>query len=111
VRSQLQTPGLALLDVRTTREWNGGHLPGATLILWQDLFADQKTMKWKSPTELRALFERAGVKPGQQIVTYCAVGMRASLMAWAATSLGLPAQVYVGSWQDWSQNAANPVVK
>ena len=57
------------------------------------------------------VFERAGVKPGQQIVTYCAVGMRASLMAWAATSLGLPAQVYVGSWQDWSQDAANPVVK
>lgn len=111
VRSRLQTPGVALLDVRTTREWNGGRLPGATLILWQDLFVDQKTMKWKSPSELRALFERAGVKPGQQIVTYCAVGMRASLMAWAATSLGLPAQVYVGSWQDWSQDAANPVVK
>lgn len=111
VRSQLQSPGIALLDVRTTREWDGGRLPGATLILWQDLFVDQKTLKWKSPGELRALFERAGVKPGQQIVTYCAVGMRASLMAWAATSLGMPARVYIGSWQDWSQSAANPVAK
>lgn len=111
VRSHLQSPDVALLDVRTTNEWNEGHLPGATLILWQDLFADRQTLKWKSPGELRALFERAGVKPGQQVVTYCAVGMRASLMAWAATSVGLPARVYVGSWQDWRQDATNPIVK
>ncbi len=111
VRGHLKAPDIALLDVRTTREWNDGRLPGSTLILWQDLFTDPKTLKWKSPDELRALFARAGVKPGQQVVTYCAVGMRASLMAWAASSVGLPTHVYVGSWQDWSQDAANPVVK
>jgi len=111
VRGHLKAPDVALLDVRTTREWDAGRLPGATFILWQDLFVDLKTLKWKSPDELRALFAKAGVKPGQQVVTYCAVGMRASLMAWAASSVGLPAQVYVGSWQDWSQDAANPVVK
>ncbi len=111
VRGHLKAPDVALLDVRTTREWDAGRLPGATFILWQDLFVDQKTLKWKSPDELRALFAKAGVKPGQQVVTYCAVGMRASLMAWAASSVGLPAHVYVGSWQDWSQDAANPVVK
>ena len=111
VRSRLQSAEIALLDVRTTKEWNQGRLPGATLILWQDLFADERTLKWKSPDELRALFARAGVKPGQQIVTYCAVGMRASLMAWAASSLGIDARVYVGSWQDWRQDAENPIVK
>ncbi len=111
VRGHLNAPDVALLDVRTTREWNDGRLPGSTLILWQDLFADPKTLKWKSPDELRALFARAGVRAGQQVVTYCAVGMRASLMAWAASSVGLPTHVYVGSWEDWSQDAANPVVK
>ena len=111
VRSRLQSAEIALLDVRTTKEWDQGRLPGATLILWQDLFADERTLKWKSPTELRALFARAGVKPGQQVVTYCAVGMRASLMAWAASSLGIDARVYIGSWQDWRQDSANPIVK
>jgi len=111
VRGQLESPSIRLLDVRTTNEWNDGHLPGATLVLWQDLFADQRTQKFKSRDELRALFTRAGVKPGQQVVTYCAVGMRASLMYWAARRAGLPARVYVGSWQDWSRDSTNPVVR
>jgi thiosulfate/3-mercaptopyruvate sulfurtransferase len=111
VRSQLESPSIRLLDVRTTNEWNGGHLPGATLVLWQDLFADQRSLKFKSQDELRALFEKAGVAPGQQVVTYCAVGMRASLMYWAALRSGLQARVYVGSWEDWSHDPKNPIVR
>jgi thiosulfate/3-mercaptopyruvate sulfurtransferase len=111
VKSRLASPDVHVLDVRTAGEWNGGHLPGATLVLWQDLFADGRTLKFKSPDELRALFTRAGVKPGQQIVTYCAVGMRASLMYWAALSVGLPARVYVGSWEDWKLDSTNPIVR
>jgi thiosulfate/3-mercaptopyruvate sulfurtransferase len=111
VRGKLESPDVRVLDVRTTGEWNGGHLPGATLILWQDLYADPKTLKLKSPEELRALFVKAGVKPGQQVVTYCAVGMRASLMYFIATAIGLPARVYLGSWDDWKSDAANPIAR
>jgi len=111
VKNHLDSPAVRLLDVRTTGEWTNGHLPNATLILWQDLFADQRTLKLKSPDDIRALFVKASVTPGQEIVTYCAVGMRASLMYWAAKSVGLPAHVYVGSWQDWSHSAENPIVR
>jgi thiosulfate/3-mercaptopyruvate sulfurtransferase len=111
VRGRLQTPTTKVLDVRTTQEWNGGHLPGATLVLWQDLYADQKTLKFKSPEEIKALLVKAGVAPNQDVVTYCAVGMRASLMYWAARSVGINARVYVGSWQDWSRDASNPIVR
>ena len=111
VRSRLDSPATKILDVRTKQEWTNGHLPNATLVLWQDLFADQQTLKFKSPDEIRALFARAGVQPNQEVVTYCAVGMRASLMYWAARSAGIPARVYVGSWQDWSADATNPIAK
>jgi 3-mercaptopyruvate sulfurtransferase SseA len=37
--------------------------------------------------------------------------MRASLMYWAARSVGIKARVYVGSWQDWSRDSSNPIVK
>jgi len=111
VRAHLDSPAIRLLDVRTAGEWSGGHLPNATLVLWQDLFADQRNLTFKSPDDIRALFAKAGVKPDQQVVTYCMVGMRASLMYWAARSVGLPAHVYVGSWQDWSKSAENPVVR
>jgi thiosulfate/3-mercaptopyruvate sulfurtransferase len=111
VKGHLDSPTTKVLDVRTQREWDNGHLPNATLILWQDLFADQRTQTFKSPDEIRALLAKAGVAPGQEVVTYCAVGMRASLMYWAARSVGTPARVYVGSWQDWSRDSKNPIVK
>ncbi len=111
VRSRLESPAIRVLDVRTTREWEAGHLPGATLVSWQDLFADQRTLRFKSIDELRALFARAGVQPGQQVVTYCAVGMRASLMYWAARAIGVPARVYVGSFTDWQRDSTNPIVQ
>jgi thiosulfate/3-mercaptopyruvate sulfurtransferase len=111
VRERLKSPTTKILDVRTQQEWDNGHLPNATLILWPEVFADQKTMKFKSADEIRALLAKAGVGPGQDVITYCAIGMRASLMAWAARSAGVPAHVYLGSWQDWSRDPANPVVK
>jgi thiosulfate/3-mercaptopyruvate sulfurtransferase len=111
VREHLRDPGVRLLDVRTPAEWQGGHLPGATLVEWQSLFADPQTLRWKRPDELRALFAAAGVAPGQEAITYCAVGMRASLMMWAANAVGIPARVYVGSWEEWHRSAGNPVDK
>ncbi len=111
VKKNLDAPGVKVLDVRTTDEWNRGHLPGATLVLWQDLFADRKLGTFKSTDDIRALLAKAGVAPGQQVVTYCAVGMRASLMYWAVRAAGLDARVYVGSWQDWSRDSGNPVAK
>jgi thiosulfate/3-mercaptopyruvate sulfurtransferase len=111
VRERLESPAIKVLDVRTTQEWNNGHLPNATLILWQDLFADRETLKFKSSQEIKALIENAGWKPGQEAVTYCMVGMRASLMQFAARAAGIPARVYLGSFQDWSRDAKNPVIK
>src|SRR5207244_2695059 len=111
VRTRLESSSTKVLDVRTMQEWNGGHLPGATLIPWQDLYADRQTLTFKSPTEIRALLAAAGVGPNQECVTYCAVGMRASLMYWAARSVGIPARVYVGSWQDWQRDSTNPIVR
>jgi len=62
--------------------------------------------------EIKALLAKAGVEPDQEVVTYCAVGMRASLMGWAARSVaGLPTKIYIGSWQDWSRDSNNPIVE
>jgi thiosulfate/3-mercaptopyruvate sulfurtransferase len=112
VKARLQSPEVKILDVRTPMEWSNGHLPGATLILWPELYADQRTQKFKSIDEIRALIAKTGLAPNQSVVTYCAVGLRASLMYWAVTrAAGLPARVYVGSWQDWQRDSSNPIVK
>jgi len=111
VRERLDSPNIKLLDVRTNQEWNNGRLPNATLILWQDLYADRDTLKFKSLQEIKALIEKAGWKSGQEAVAYCMVGMRASLMYFAARAAGIPARVYLGSWQDWSRDSTNPIVR
>ncbi|HKV99714.1 MAG TPA: rhodanese-like domain-containing protein [Vicinamibacterales bacterium] len=111
VRAHLNSPTTKILDVRTTQEWERGHLPGATLILWQDLFADAQHQTFKSPEQIRALLAKAGVAPAQEVVTYCAVGMRASLMAFAARAAGVTTHLYLGSWQDWSKDPSNPIVR
>lgn len=112
VRDRLEKPGVRMLDVRSTSEWNRGRLPGATLVLWEDLFVSADHRRFKPVGEIRALLAKAGVKTGDQVVTYCAVGMRASLMYFATTRIaGLNGRVYVGSMEDWLRQPGYPIVK
>ena len=110
VRDRLEDPDTHVLDVRTQRERDQGYLPGSNLVLWQDLFANLDEMRFKSKAAIRALLEEAGMTPGQQAVTYCAIGMRASLMYFAARYVGIPARVYLGSWNDWRMQTGYPIV-
>ena len=103
VKDRLEDPDIRILDVRTQRERDQGYLPGSKLVLWQDLFADLDENRFKTRDEIHALLLEAGLAPGQQAVTYCAVGMRASLMYFAARYAGIPSRVYLGSWRDWQQ--------
>jgi thiosulfate/3-mercaptopyruvate sulfurtransferase len=111
VRARLQTPGVKILDVRSERERANGYLPGSTLIVWRDLFQSPEQAVFKSGDEIRALLTKAGVGANDQVVTYCAIGMRASLMYFAAKHVGLPARVYVGSFEDWQRQPGYPIVK
>jgi thiosulfate/3-mercaptopyruvate sulfurtransferase len=111
VRERLEKPGVKLLDVRSDRERANGYLPGSTLVIWRDLFSDPDRAVFKSRDEIRALLARAGVGATDQVVTYCAIGMRASLMYFAARYAGFPARVYVGSFEDWQRHSGYPIVR
>jgi thiosulfate/3-mercaptopyruvate sulfurtransferase len=111
VRAHLDDKTTKLLDVRSSQEWERGMMPNATRFLWGDLYSDVAARRLKSRQEMAAVFKRAGVAPGQTVVTYCAVGMRASLAYFAARAAGIPARVYVGSWEDWTSDPSSPIVK
>jgi thiosulfate/3-mercaptopyruvate sulfurtransferase len=111
VKAHLDDTATRVIDSRTQGEWDAGHLPKATLVLWQDLFSDIKLLTFKPKDQVRALFKQAGVGDSSQVVTYCAVGMRASLMYFAARYAGIPAQVYVGSFEDWKRQSGYPIEK
>ena len=120
VRAHLAAPGTAIVDGRATVYYDGievggahgqtdrvGHIKGAHSIPFTEI-TDVRLML-KSQAELRALFDRAGVAPGDTVIGYCHIGQQATAMLFAARLLGHPVLLYDGSFQDWSRGDDAPV--
>ena len=111
VQSRLESTTAKILDVRSEQEWQDGHLPNATLILWGDLFQDRETQKFKSPDDIRALLTRAGVQPDQEVITLLCRRSACQLDVLGGAIGRRSRPVYLGSWRDWSSNPSNPIVR
>jgi thiosulfate/3-mercaptopyruvate sulfurtransferase len=120
VRAHLAAPGTAIVDGRATVYYDGvevggahgqrdhvGHIKGAHSIPFTEI-TDEHLML-KSQAELRVLFDRAGVAPGDTVIGYCHIGQQATAMLFAARLLGHPVLLYDGSFQDWSRGDDTPV--
>jgi thiosulfate/3-mercaptopyruvate sulfurtransferase len=93
----------AVLDARSPREYQAGHIPGAKLLTFQEVYADPRMQTFKSRDELVAMFSSAGAASGAPAVTYCQIGLRSSLLYFAGRLAGLDdVRNYVGSWSDWT---------
>ena len=107
VNSHLHTPSIAIVDARAPQYYNGatagqlrsGHIPGAKNLYFSTLV--DSTNKLLSGQKLRELFEKAGVKRGDEVAAYCHVGQSASLVYFAARYLGFKAHLYDGSFDEW----------
>ncbi|HEX7088130.1 MAG TPA: sulfurtransferase [Vicinamibacterales bacterium] len=114
----------ALVDVRSPQEFTGeilappglpetcqrgGHIPGAKNIPWGKACNEDGT--FKSPEELRKLYEGAGVTPDKPVIAYCRIGERSS-HSWFVLKylLGYPdVKNYDGSWTEWGNLVGAPV--
>ena len=110
----------ALGDARTANFYDGvpptnsngparrlGHIPGAKSIPFNSL--SDSTGRLKSATDLRAIFTKAGVQPGDTVVAYCHVGQQATAVLFAARTLGHPVKLFDGSWDEWNKRTEFPV--
>jgi thiosulfate/3-mercaptopyruvate sulfurtransferase len=110
VQAHANAPGYKIIDARASVFYDGvqagmggvkGHVPGAVSLPFSTVTdSDQKL---KSPEQLAAAFKAAGVKPGDQVIAYCHVGQQATAVIFAARSLGINAELYDGSFEDWSR--------
>ncbi|REJ77518.1 MAG: sulfurtransferase [Acidobacteria bacterium] len=85
----------------------GGHLPGSKNIPYNSIVDEENRLK--DDETLRKMFEGAGVRPYDTVVTYCHIGQQASLVYFAARKLGYKVKLYDGSFQEWSANRELPL--
>ena len=116
VRANLKTADVRIIDARARSFYDGvedgtrpGHIAGAGSLPFTEV-ADDKNV-WRSPQELRALFERAGYKRGDTIIAYCHIGQQATAVVFAARTLGYKVLLYDGSYTQWELLPDSPVEK
>ena len=85
-----------------------GHVPGArSLPCRENLDA---TGHLRPRSDIRAVFEEAGVRVGEDVIAYCGSGVTAChnllVMEWAGLGLG---RLFPGSWSQYSHDAERPV--
>ena len=116
VLRSLNRKEIAILDTRSRGEFlgthvraaRGGAIPGAIHIEWTDNIAPNG--KFKPNGELRAMYEKAGITPDKEVVSYCQGGYRAAHSYIALRLLGFPrVRNYIGSWKEWGDRTDLPL--
>jgi thiosulfate/3-mercaptopyruvate sulfurtransferase len=112
IQQRMSSNDIALLDIRPDPEYLGtdkgmdgahavGHIAGAQQMPWNTLVGQDG--RFLPRVELDAKFKAAGATSGKPVVSYCMVGMRASVAYFVARYLGHDAKLYDGSIIDWTQ--------
>lgn len=99
------TPNVLVVDARPLRRYRQGHLSGAVPFFWENNLVDAQALAQvlKSPEQLRRAYVAAGARPGTKLVSYCEVGWQATYAWFIARYLGYDAQMYDGSYDEWTK--------
>ncbi|MER5936512.1 sulfurtransferase [Streptomyces sp. NPDC001928] len=105
-----------LLDARAGERYRGevepidpvgGHIPGAVSApTTENVTPDGRFLPAE---ELAARFKSLGASEDTRVGVYCGSGVSAAHEALALAVAGIPADLYVGSWSEWSSNPSRPV--
>ena len=117
--------GKVFVDVRSPKEFTGeilapenlpqegaqrgGHIPGAANIPWSQAVKEDGT--FKSPDDLKQLYQGRGISSDKDVIAYCRIGERSS-HTWFVLKylLGYPkVRNYDGSWTEYGSLVDVPI--
>ncbi len=116
VADRLGRSEVTVLDTRSDSEYlgtlvrakRGGAIPGAVHIEWTRNIAPDG--RFKPAAELTEMYDKAGLNPSREVVTYCQGGYRAAHGYLALRLIGYPrVRVYLGSWKEWGDREDLPI--
>lgn len=118
----LETAKEQVIDARAPGRFNGtdpepragmksGSIPGSLNVCFRDLLnAEDGT--FKSPEDVRSVFETAGVDLAKPIITSCGSGITASVLSLGLYLIGhRDNALYDGSWSEWGSHPDTPVAQ
>ena len=110
ILDRLKDPNTAIVDVRPSKMYAKGHIPGAINVPWKKRIKKDKT--WKDLAELRTMFDKAGVTKDKNIVVYCQFGRMNSHTYVTLKELGYSqVRSYDLSWSEWGTDPSLPKEK
>lgn len=115
VKARSGEAGFCLVDGRSAQGFEGGgvgvfragHIPGAINLPFSAVL--DSTNRYLPTDSLRAKFQSVGIKPGDDIISYCYSGRTACPIYVAAKILGYNVHLYDGSFEEWSRREKLPV--
>ncbi|MGW2743651.1 sulfurtransferase [Streptomyces sp. NPDC001450] len=105
-----------LLDARAGERYRGevepidrvgGHIPGAVSAPTNENVGPDG--RFLPAADLRDRFKALGVSEEAPVGVYCGSGVSGAHEVLALAVAGVPAQLYVGSWSEWSSDPSRPV--
>ncbi len=104
---------IQLFDTRSLEEFVGargvGHIPGAILLEWEKMANAKES--FKSAGEINDVINKAGISKEKEIVIYCEVGPKATVVYAAFNMAGYKPKLYWGGMKEWQDDPNRGIAK